>query len=38
MAKGLEGRMYEQWLSSLGFFSPEKRILKGGLVAAYTFS
>lgn len=33
----LECKTYEEWLRSLGFFSPDKRRLKGGLMAAYSF-
>jgi len=35
--KGVEGRMYEERLQSLVFFSPEKRKLRGGLMVAYSF-
>jgi len=34
MAKGLEGKMCEERLRSLGLFSPEQRRLRGGLVVA----
>lgn len=26
MGKGEEGKVYEEWLISLGFFSPQKRL------------
>jgi len=32
--KGLEDKMYKKQLRSLGLFSPEQRMLKGGLMAA----
>jgi len=32
MVKSLVAKMYEEWLRSLGFFSLEKRRLRGGLV------
>lgn len=35
--KDLEGKMYEECLKSLGFFSPEKKRLRGGLMVAYSF-
>jgi len=37
MAKGLEGKPYEERLRSLGLFSLEKRRLTGGLVTVYSF-
>lgn len=35
MGKGLEKRMYEEQLSSLGLLSPEQSRLNRGLMAAY---
>lgn len=32
--KGLEDKGCKEWLSSLGWFSPELRRLRGGLIAA----
>ena len=37
MVKSLEGKMYEEWLRSLGLFSPEQSRLRGGLMAACSF-
>ena len=37
MAKGLEGKSYEERMRSLGLFSLEKRRLRGGLVTVYSF-
>lgn len=38
MVKGLEGKVYEEQLRSLGLFSPEQRTLRGGLVVACSSS
>lgn len=37
MVKCREGKMYEEWLKSLGLFSLEKRMQRGGLMVAYCF-
>ena len=34
MVKCLEGKVYEDWLRSLGLFSPEQSRLRGGLMVA----
>jgi len=38
MGKGLQGRICEEGLRCLGLFSPEQRRMRGGLMAAYSFS
>ena len=37
MVKGLEGKLYEEQLKSLGLFSPEKRRLRRHLIVVYSF-
>lgn len=37
MVKGLEDRMYEELLRSLGLFNPKNRRLRAGLMTAYKF-
>lgn len=36
--KGLEDKGCKEWLSSLGWFSPELRRLRGDLMVTYSFS
>jgi len=38
MVKGLEGKVCEEWLRSLGLFSTAQRRLKGDLVAPHSSS
>ena len=39
MERGLEGKVHEELLRSVGLFGPEQRRLRGGgLVAAYSSS
>ena len=38
IVKGLQGKAYMEQLRALGFFSPEKRKLRGDLMAAYSSS
>lgn len=37
MVKGLEGKLYEEWLRSLELFSLETRKLTGDLIAVYSY-
>lgn len=37
MMKDLEGTIYEEWLSSFGFFSLEKGRQRSDLITAYSF-
>lgn len=38
MVKGMESKTQEEWLRSLGLFSPEQRRQRGELMAAYSSS
>jgi len=38
MGKGLEGKVCEEWVRSLGSFSLEERRLRGVIMAAYSSS